>query len=268
MRRSYKIPLLVAMGLLTVLAVAAAYSTPTVSFQSAARDGVRMADVLMGERPVIVLQTAAGGLTPLERAEVVAGRLRTALATEVKPEEVAVTSISMGAALSISNQMIVAIYQGEADAHKATPTALAKLWRENILLALGYSASDLQPTAPPADPASSTDTSSQQTVATPAQESATPSQPAAPSVDWTGTAQKWVPILSVDRDGLQIGAAQIAGPTTQVNEVKGVAEVRLTFESIGRIYAYVPVRTLSVTKLDRVQGVSVWATGELQLVNF
>ena len=87
-------------------------------------------------------------------------------------------------------------------------------------------------------------------------------------MDWTGSAQKWVPIFSLESEGVYLGAAQIAGPTAQVNKVKGVAELRLNFESIGRIYAYVPTSTISVTKLDRVQGVSVWATGDIQLAGF
>ncbi len=54
----------------------------------------------------------------------------------------------------------------------------------------------------------------------------------------------------------------------QVEKVKGVAELRLRFKDLGRIYAYIPVATISLTKLDRVQGVSVWATGDLELAGF
>jgi hypothetical protein len=87
-------------------------------------------------------------------------------------------------------------------------------------------------------------------------------------VDWEGSAQKWVPIFSLESKGVYLGAAQVAGPPAQVGKVKGVAELRLRFKDIGRIYAYIPVSTISLTKLDRVQGVSVWATGDLQLVDF
>jgi hypothetical protein len=88
---------------------------------------------------------------------------------------------------------------------------------------------------------------------------------AAAAVDWVGTSQKWVPIFSLETEGVYVGAAQVAGPTSQVGKVKGVAEVRLSFKDIGRIYAYVPVSTISLTKLKRVQGVSVWAIGDLQI---
>ena len=92
--------------------------------------------------------------------------------------------------------------------------------------------------------------------------------PPTDSVDWTGVKQKWVPILSVEQQGLRVGAAQVAGPAAQVDRVKGVAELRLDFRGFARIYAYVPVATLTITKLDRVQGVSVWAVGDLELVGF
>lgn len=254
MRRSLKVPIIMALGLFAALAAAAAFSSAEVSYRSAERNGERAAEVLIGERPVIVLLTSAGSYRPLERAEIVANRLRSALTKEVKAEDVTVTSVPSGAGLNIRDQLIVAIYPTEANAHGATPTALARLWRDNILTAVGA-----PPAAEPATPVSETK---------PAEETAKATSTASEEVDWTGTAQKWVPIISVEQGGISIGAAQIAGPTSQVNQVKAVAELRLDFHNIGRVYAYIPVRTLSVTKLDRVQGVSVWATGDVKLVNF
>ncbi len=46
--------------------------------------------------------------------------------------------------------------------------------------------------------------------------------------------------------------AQVAGPPTHVEQVKGVYQLRLDFRKIGRVYAYIPIAMLSVTKLDRV----------------
>ncbi len=251
MRRSLKVPIIMALGLFAALAAAAAFSSAEVSYRSAERNGARAAEVLIGERPVIVLLSSAGGYRPLERAEIVANRLRSALTKEIKAEDVTITSVPSGAGLNIRDQLIVAIYPTEANAHGATPTALARLWRDNILTAVGVS-----PAVEPATPVSETK---------PAGETAKTTND---DIDWTGTAQKWVPIISVEQGGISIGAAQIAGPTSQVNQVKAVTELRLDFHNIGRVYAYIPVRTLSVTKLDRVQGVSVWATGDVKLVNF
>jgi len=257
---------MIALALFAVLAAAAAFSSPEVSFRSAERDGARVAEVLRGERPVIVLRTPAGGYSPLERAEIVTNRLRAALATEVKPEEVTVSSIPSGAALSIRGEMIVAIYQPEADAHGATPTALARLWRDNILLALGHEVVEPQSDQAIAEEGQATE----QAAPTPGEASPqeTGETPAADVVDWTGSAQKWVPVFSLETEGARIGMAQIAGTTAQVDRVKGVYELRLDFERIGRIYAYIPVGTLSITKLDRVQGVSVWALADIKVLGF
>lgn len=262
MRKSYAVLLLVTVGVLAVL-TAVAFSSPAVSFRSAEGEGARAAEVLIGEQPVIVLRTAAGGLSPLERAEIIAGRLRAALAGGAGPDDLAVTVTRSGASLSIADRVITTASPSEAEAQEATPAALATQWMDNLLVALEYDGSETETAPADEGEAAETETGSSAAAALASEVS-----PAPPAVDWTGTAQKWVPILSVDQDGAQIGAAQVAGPPSQVNQVKGVAELRLSFKGIGRIYAYVPVRTLTVTKLDRVQGVSVWATGELQLVNF
>jgi hypothetical protein len=104
--------------------------------------------------------------------------------------------------------------------------------------------------------------------AAPGEIAAEPVSAPAPDTDWTGTAQKWVPIFSLEREGARVGAAQVAGPTAQVARVKGVAELRLRFKDIGRIYAYIPVSEISLTRQKRVQGVSVWAIGDIELVDF
>jgi hypothetical protein len=265
MQKRFKVPVMMALGLFAVLAAAAAFSSAEVSFRSAERDGARVAEVMIAERPVIVLRTSAGGFSPLERAEIVANRLRAALASEPTPQEVTVTSIPMGAALSIRDKLIAAIYGNEANAHAATPTALARLWRENILLALDQEVP--QPEQPAAAGGSDQATAVQGDA--PAQQAqATGDQAKAETPDWTGSAQKWVPVFSLESEGARIGMAQIAGPTTAVERVKGVYELRLEFRSIGRIYAYIPVRTLSITKLEREQGVSVWALADVKVLGF
>jgi hypothetical protein len=206
----------------------------------------------------------------------VSNRLRAALAGQVKPEDVTVSSIPSGAALNIKGQLIVALYTKEADAQQASPTALARQFRQNVLLALGIEPAAPQPEQPKpvASEAAPEPTTGQpaaeQPAAAPIGSNAKPTeqQATAKSVDWTGTAQKWVPVFSLETQGARIGMAQIAGPTAKVEQVKGVYELRLAFQSIGRIYAYIPVSTLSITKLDRVQGVSVWALADIKVLGF
>jgi hypothetical protein len=76
-----------------------------------------------------------------------------------------------------------------------------------------------------------------------------------------------VPVFSAENEGLRLGVAQIAGPTAQGAKVKGVAELRLNFQNVGRIYVYIPVSSIS-TSLDRVQGVSVWALAGIKVLSF
>lgn len=281
MGKRLKVPLAIGLGLLAALVAATALSSAAVSFRSAERDGARVAEVLIEDRVVIVVRTSAGGYTPLERAEIVANRLRGALSEEVTAEDVQAGPVASGHGVFVANRLIVAVYEPEAEAHGATPDALAKLWRDNILLASGLTPPQEEPAeespagAAPAEdagPQEQTGSGPQVEGPSPAQGTAVPTAAAAPpepkSPDWTGTAQKWVPIFSLEREGVRIGFAQVAGPTGQVEKVKGVAQLRLDFRNIGRIYAYIPVSTISVTKLDRVQGVSVWALADVKVLNF
>jgi len=278
MGKRLRVPLIVGLGLLAALFAAATLSTAAVSFRSAERDDARVAEVLIGDRVVIVLRTSAGGYTPLERAEIVANRLRSALSEEVAAEDVQARPIPSGHGVFAANRLIVAVYGSEAAAHEASPESLAKLWRDNILLALSLPLpEEASEEEPPVEEAPGSGEAPAPGAAEQPEGPASTGQAAAPeaataaestALDWTGTAQKWVPIFSLEREGVRIGFAQVAGPTSQVEKVKGVAQLRLDFQRIGRIYAYIPVSTISVRKLDRVQGVSVWALADVKVLNF
>ena len=88
----------------------------------------------------------------------------------------------------------------------------------------------------------------------------------AEEADWHSTKNKWVPILTVGQEGVRAGAAQIAGPSRAVDKAKAVMQLRLDYKGVARVYVYIPSSTM--TGLNRVQGVSVWATGDIGLVNF
>jgi hypothetical protein len=262
-----------ALGLLLALAAAAAFSSAEVSFRSAERDGKRVAEVLIGERPVIVLRTSAAGYSPLERAEIVASRLRAATTTEVQAADVDVGTVQSGHGVYVRDQLIVAAYEPEAEAHSATTEALAEQWQDNILLGLGHELLAEEESPAVEEPAESTEaepSSGQELTdqeAAEAEGEATAVAAQADDVDWAGQAQKWVPIFSLEREGVRLGMAQIAGPTAKVEQVKGVYQLRLDFKNVGRVYAYVPVSTIS-TKINRVQGVSVWALADIQVLGF
>ncbi len=189
-----RVPTLMALGLLVVLAAAAVFCSADVSFRSAEREGARVAEVLIGERPVIVLRTSAAGYRPLERAEVVANRLRAALQNAVQPEDVEVGSVEGGTGLYIHDQLIVAVYEAEAEAHQATTYELARLWRDNVLLAVGHEPVEEEPEASPSEEEPGQDADQGEAGSEPAaaQSVPEPAEAAAASdeVDRTGTAQK------------------------------------------------------------------------------
>lgn len=83
--------------------------------------------------------------------------------------------------------------------------------------------------------------------------------------DWEKPETKWVPIFSIQNTNIFLGAAQVAGPKPQVDKVKAVAELQLSFKKLARIRAYVPVSRISL-ELDRVQGVAVWALADLKVL--
>jgi hypothetical protein len=138
MRKRLRVPVALGLGLFAALVAAAALSRAAVSFRSAEQDGERVAEVLIGERVVIVLRREAGGHTPLERAGVVAGRLRAAMGGKFTADDIEVSPITSGHAVFIEERLIVSVYGRDGDAqHASSSDALARLWRSNIAAALG-----------------------------------------------------------------------------------------------------------------------------------
>lgn len=252
-QRRFAVPITLGGALALVLLAAMAFSASEVTYRAADRDGQPVGQVLMGELVVIELRTAAGAYTPIERAEIVAERLVTAVAAGIGPADIQTVAAGSDHRVYMGQSLLVTATPAEAAAHQTTPASLASRWRDSVAAAIG----------PPG---------AQQGQAQPAQEAqAAPGEEAAragQSLDWSGTAQKWVPIFSLESEGVYVGAAQVAGPPAQLAKVKGVAELRLDFERVARVYAYIPTATLSPTKLDRVQGVSVWATGDVRILEF
>lgn len=84
--------------------------------------------------------------------------------------------------------------------------------------------------------------------------------------DRTSTyATKVVPIIS-GGDGTEVGAVQVMGPPSAVNQVNAVAQVEGNFRQLGvRIRALVPVRTRNITSIKRVPGVGMSGLIDLKL---
>lgn len=74
---------------------------------------------------------------------------------------------------------------------------------------------------------------------------------------------KVVPVLSIGT-GKYIGAVQVVGPTAQVDKVKAVGQLEGSFNNIARAKALIPLESVDITHLSRVQGVGVSAIIDLK----
>ena len=80
----------------------------------------------------------------------------------------------------------------------------------------------------------------------------------------TTYATKVVPIVSLG-NGSRVGAAQVTGPTAEVERVKAVAQVEGSFNNIARAKGLVPVDSANPAGASRIQGVGVSAVIDLKI---
>lgn len=75
---------------------------------------------------------------------------------------------------------------------------------------------------------------------------------------------KVVPIVSVGQGGY-VGAAQVTGPTEELDRVEAVAQVEAKFSGAVRVKGLVPVDNVNPLKAERIQGVGVSAIIDIKL---
>ena len=73
-----------------------------------------------------------------------------------------------------------------------------------------------------------------------------------------------VPIISIGTKGY-IGAAQVTGPASSIEQVKAVAQVEGSFNGMVRVKGLVPVDSTNPVGASRVQGVGVSALIDLKI---
>ena len=233
----------------------------SVTNRSATIDGDAVGEVLIGEEVVIRLRATLGGLTPDERAMVVASRL---LGWANAPDryELSVLEIDGGmAVINAGDNSISTVGVGDAEPVDSTPLDLANDWRNNILIALGEAP---RPGVEVADITTPADDTAPADDATPAAD-ATPADDTGEWIPEEPYRDKIVPIISV-LEGIRIGAARVSGPESKVRTVKAVAQLETDFRRFLEIDVYVPITTATPGKtIDRVQGVGVTALGDLRL---
>ena len=225
---------------------AAGPATVVVTDQTGVIDGQTVGEVLINGEVIIRLRVAMGGWTPIERAQVVGGRLQTWVAGERSAADLTVAEESATmATIRASGSNLVTVGEGDAAPIDSTPLNLANDWRNNILIALGIAPG-------PGETPGTGEGTDQGTEPT----EWVPSEP---------YSDKIVPILSV-LEGVRIGAARVSGPGSKVDTVKGVAQLETHFKDYLEIDLYVPITTETPGRtLDRVQGVGVNGLGDLRL---
>lgn len=80
----------------------------------------------------------------------------------------------------------------------------------------------------------------------------------------THYATKVVPILSLG-SGSYIGAVQVVGPKAQVDKVKAVGQLEVSFVKVARVKAMIPIDAISISNINRVEGVGVSAIVDFKL---
>lgn len=75
---------------------------------------------------------------------------------------------------------------------------------------------------------------------------------------------KVVPIVSVGTNGY-IGAAQVTGPTSEVERVEAVAQLEASFNNVARVKGLVPIDSKNPVNASRIQGVGVSAIIDLKI---
>ena len=229
MRKSAVIAAAAAAGLLVASGLLAAQATA----RAQQIDGRDVGEVLVNGQVVIRLRTDQGGQTALARARQVSERLNDAFNRRVTWRDFNVANFDGEAVVKAKDSVIVTADGEEVAAAGAdSAVALANQWRDNIVRALGGN----------------------------------PDEQAWP--DWSIGAKKIVPVLSVSRHGARVGAAQVGGPKQQVAKVKAVAQLDADYHKRVRARIYVPLASLNVTKLSRVQGVSVVALVDVKALDF
>jgi hypothetical protein len=194
-------------------------------------------EVLVNGQVALRIRGAAGGLTPVQRADRVARRLdELASSKKLRAEELQIRTVPSGAALYAGNELIVTADRAQAAANGIAPTRLADTWRDNLSTALtgrvvAYRQDEVRGAALESDPE---------------------------------LKNKLVPILTVGSSG-SIGVAQVTGPEEYVRQVKAVAQLATDYKDRARIRMLVPIHTENIVEnLKRVPQVAVTGIGDIR----
>jgi len=232
MRRFIPLFIVLAIAIITVIAYAQTITSRTQNI-----GGIQVGEIVVNDQVPVRLRYSAGGLSPAERASIVARRL--SQISNLTANDITVGRVGAYWGVMARGELLITADNSHAIANNTTPYGLAVLWANQLRGAIAS------------------------TPVTPTPETPTPTDAGSESI--VNTSQKVVPIISVG-SGVRIGAALVAGSEEQVAKVNAVAQIEGVFQDRVRLKALVPIDTENVIgNLRRVPGTAVIAVADVRL---
>lgn len=195
-------------------------------------------DVFVNGRYAMRIAAPAGGMSPMQRAQIIANRMNQAFAEGMTWQDMRVGQVGNNWVVAAGNMPIATADTRSARAFGLSPGMLASRWASQSVVALGGQpqmiAMQLQPI--------------------PTQVAGAVQEVGA--VNWTTSQTKIVPLLDVST-GNQLGMVTVAGSQNQLNNVDSVVLYTATSDG-STVYTFVPISGTSVTgTVSRVMGVGI-----------
>ena len=110
--------------------------TPQIISRQTTLAGVSVGEVVANGVVVLRIRESAGGLTVVQRAEIIAARLRMMFEQGLAPPQLRVETVRGEAAIVWRDQLLVTVDANHARLNRTTPLALARIWRQRLVMAL------------------------------------------------------------------------------------------------------------------------------------
>lgn len=201
-------------------------------------DGASIGVLMINGQEVLRIYASSPGLTPPQRAQVVAERLVEAVKNGAMPADVGTTTVQGMSIVKIGETLLVTVSPIDAERANVTEDELARVWSKSIAGALSeHFAQASGPLKKPAD-------------------------------EWVPREpydDKWVPIISI-LEGVRVGLARVNGPRSRVQLVQAVAQLETHWKRNLEIDVFIPISTkVPGETIDWVKGCAVTGLADIRL---
>ncbi|MCL6518856.1 MAG: hypothetical protein K6T99_03425 [Armatimonadetes bacterium] len=194
------------------------------------------ADIFIDGRFAMRIPASAGGMSPIQRARIVAERLNNAFSAGQNWENVRVAQVNGNWVVVLGDYVIVTADSKSARAFNRTPGRLASLWARTTVVALGGQPSKI---AMQIEPIAVRVAGAREEL-----------------IMWQNSPTKTLPLLD-SSTGNTLGSVTVAGPQSRLDLVKSVVYYSSTSDD-AVVWTFVPITGTSTTgTLMRVNGVGV-----------